>query len=88
VSDTRTDPRPPAPGDVRPPHPLDEHGRGLVLVDALADRWEVVDRVPPPGKTIRAEIDLPRWLSLVGRRAAGRAAEATTMAGPSRASTY
>ena len=60
VSDTRTDPRPPKPGDVRPPHPLDEHGRGLVLVDALADRWEVVDRDPAPGKTVRVEVDLRR----------------------------
>ncbi|NUP19904.1 MAG: ATP-binding protein [Streptomyces sp.] len=60
VSDTRTEPRPPKPGDVRPPHPLDEHGRGLVLVDALADRWEVVDREPAPGKTVRVEVDLWR----------------------------
>jgi hypothetical protein len=29
-----------------------------VLVDAFADRWEVVDR-DPPGKTVRAEVDLP-----------------------------
>jgi anti-sigma regulatory factor (Ser/Thr protein kinase) len=59
VTDTRTEPRPPAAGDVRTPRPLDEDGRGLLLVDALADRWEVVDREPPPGKTVRAEIDLP-----------------------------
>jgi anti-sigma regulatory factor (Ser/Thr protein kinase) len=59
VSDTRTEPRPPAPGDVRTPRALDEDGRGLLLVDALADRWEVVDREPPPGKTVRAEVDLP-----------------------------
>jgi anti-sigma regulatory factor (Ser/Thr protein kinase) len=64
VSDTRTEPRPPKPGDVHLPHVLGEHGRGLVLVDALADRWEVVDRVPPPGKTVRAEVDLPGWLAL------------------------
>jgi anti-sigma regulatory factor (Ser/Thr protein kinase) len=57
VTDTHSGPpRPPAPGDVRPPHPLDEHGRGLLLVDALADRWEVVDR-EPLAKTVRAEVD-------------------------------
>ncbi|MFI6204914.1 ATP-binding protein [Streptomyces sp. NPDC051041] len=57
VTDTRTELRPPVPGAVRPPRPLDEHGRGLPLVDALADRWAVVDR-EPPGKTVRAEVDL------------------------------
>ncbi|MGW0337326.1 ATP-binding protein [Streptomyces sp. NPDC003011] len=65
VTDTRTEPRPPDPGAVRTPRPLDEGGRGLLLVDALADRWEVVDREPPPGKTVRAEVDLPGWLRLV-----------------------
>ncbi|CAM5375959.1 hypothetical protein SALBM311S_01724 [Streptomyces alboniger] len=67
VTDTRPQPRPPAPADVRrrPPCPLAGAGRGLLLVDALADRWEVVDREPPPGKTVRAEVDLPGWLSLV-----------------------
>lgn len=62
VTDTRAESRPPAPGAVRPPHPLDEHGRGLVVVGALADRWEVLDR-EPPRKTVRAEIDVPGWLS-------------------------
>ncbi|MFJ2715491.1 hypothetical protein [Streptomyces sp. NPDC087437] len=45
------------------PSLLDEAGRGLFLVDTLADRWEVLDRVSPvlalPGKTVRAELDLP-----------------------------
>lgn len=50
-------PRPPAPGDVRPPHPLDGHGRGLLLVDALAGRWEAVDREPPV-RRVRAEADV------------------------------
>ncbi|MBB4896614.1 anti-sigma regulatory factor (Ser/Thr protein kinase) [Streptomyces griseostramineus] len=60
VTDTRSGPpRPPAPDDVRAPHPLDEHGRGLLLVDALADRWEVVDG-EPPAKTVRAEVDVDR----------------------------
>lgn len=66
VTDTRTGCRPPGPGDVRQPEALAEAGRGLVLVEALADRWEVLDR-EPPGKTVRAEIDLPGWLSLVRR---------------------
>ncbi|MFE9805222.1 ATP-binding protein [Streptomyces sp. NPDC005227] len=35
-----------------------ESGRGLVLVDALADRWGAVPG-PPPRKTVWAEIDLP-----------------------------
>lgn len=66
VTDTRSGPRPPGPGVVPPVRPLDEGGRGLVLVEAVADRWEVLDR-EPPGKTVRAEVDLPGWLSLVGR---------------------
>ncbi|CCK30314.1 regulatory protein [Streptomyces davaonensis JCM 4913] len=63
VSDTCVERRPPGPADVTPPHPLAEYGRGLVLVQELADRWEVVDR-EPPGKTVRAEVDVPKWLSL------------------------
>lgn len=59
VSDTRTECRPPAPGALTAPEPLAESGRGLLLVEALADRWWVLDRVPI-GKTIRAELDLPR----------------------------
>ncbi|MDQ1029553.1 hypothetical protein QF035_007135 [Streptomyces umbrinus] len=56
----------PAPPETRrrtSPAPLDEHGRGLVLVDALADRWEVLDR-QPPGTTVRAEVDVPYWSAL------------------------
>ncbi|WP_327730235.1 ATP-binding protein [Streptomyces sp. NBC_00487] len=64
VSDTRTECRPPHPEDLGCPAALDTSGRGLVLVDALADRWEVVDRVARGavllGKTIRAELDLAR----------------------------
>ncbi|MFE9726299.1 ATP-binding protein [Streptomyces sp. NPDC005794] len=36
----------------------EEHGRGLVLVDALTARWGVRDRVGP-GKTVWAEYALP-----------------------------
>ncbi|MFF2774701.1 ATP-binding protein [Streptomyces sp. NPDC058052] len=53
VSDTRGERRP-ASGV---PGPLDEGGRGLLLVGALASRWTVLDRVPV-GKTVRAELDL------------------------------
>ncbi|ULR50772.1 ATP-binding protein [Streptomyces deccanensis] len=66
ITDTRAERLPPGPGAVRQARPLAEEGRGLLLVAALADRWEVQDRAQP-GKTILAEIDLPRWLSLVKR---------------------
>lgn len=69
VTDTRAERHLPGPGAVRPPRPLDEGGRGLTLVEALADRWQVLDR-DPPGKTVLAEIDLPRWLSVVRRLSA------------------
>ncbi|MFB7546919.1 ATP-binding protein [Streptomyces sp. NPDC056154] len=59
VSDTRGELRPPAPGVPRPAMPpLAETGRGMLLVEALADRWDVLDRVPV-GKTVAAELDLP-----------------------------
>ncbi|MFI0722781.1 ATP-binding protein [Streptomyces sp. NPDC021224] len=58
VSDTRTERRPPGPGALTPPPELGESGRGLLLVEALADRWSVRDRVPV-GKTVRAELDIP-----------------------------
>ncbi|MCD9872594.1 ATP-binding protein [Streptomyces guryensis] len=58
VTDTRAErhPRTPPPSNL-----LEETGRGLLLVDELADRWEVLDREPPPGKTVRAEVDLREW---------------------------
>lgn len=61
VSDTRTERRPPGPGDLAPVGPLAESGRGLLLVEAVADRWAVLDRFPV-GKTVRAELDLPAGL--------------------------
>ncbi|RPF44986.1 anti-sigma regulatory factor (Ser/Thr protein kinase) [Streptomyces sp. Ag109_G2-6] len=59
VSDTRGERRPPHPRELPEPRPLADSGRGLFLVEALADRWEVLDRVPI-GKTVRAELDLTR----------------------------
>ncbi|ATW50519.1 ATP-binding protein [Streptomyces peucetius] len=60
VSDTRGERRPPNPGAPRPAMPpLAETGRGMLLVEALADRWEVLDRIPV-GKTVVAELELPR----------------------------
>lgn len=58
VTDTRVDARPPGAGDVEPAEPLAESGRGLMLVEAMTDRWSVLDR-PLVGKTVRAELDLP-----------------------------
>ncbi|MFB7917377.1 ATP-binding protein [Streptomyces sp. NPDC056061] len=58
VSDTRGERRPPGPRELVAPPSGSAHGHGLVLVDALADRWAVLDR-QSPGKTVRAELDLP-----------------------------
>ncbi|MFJ6694740.1 ATP-binding protein [Streptomyces sp. NPDC091272] len=57
VSDARGERRPPQPGALCEPGPDADAGRGLLLVEALADRWSVHDR-EPGGKTVRAEIDL------------------------------
>ncbi|MGV9402501.1 ATP-binding protein [Streptomyces sp. NPDC003667] len=54
VTDTRGD-RLPRVGDADPDG---ASGRGLVLVDALADRWGVMPGLPPR-KTVWAEIALP-----------------------------
>ncbi|MFF0017676.1 ATP-binding protein [Streptomyces sp. NPDC005374] len=53
VTDTRGDRLPRA----ELPAPDAESGRGLVLVDALADRWGVAPG-PRPRKTVWAELDL------------------------------
>lgn len=58
VSDARGERRPPGPGAIPAPEDGADSGRGLLIVEALADRWEVLDR--DPGKTVRAELDLPR----------------------------
>lgn len=57
VSDTRGERRPPSAETLTAPPPEADRGRGLFLVEALADRWEVLDRLPV-GKTVRAELDL------------------------------
>ncbi|MET9923265.1 MULTISPECIES: ATP-binding protein [unclassified Streptomyces] len=60
VTDTRGDSVPPGPGAVKAPEDdYAEHGRGLVIVEALADHWGVVPG-PVPRKTVWAEIDLVR----------------------------
>ncbi|MCG6495813.1 ATP-binding protein [Kitasatospora sp. A2-31] len=60
VSDCRGD-RYPAPGAL--PTADSQSGRGLMLIDALADRWGAVPR-PPGGKTVWAEIELPAVTSV------------------------
>ncbi|WP_420034444.1 ATP-binding protein [Streptomyces sp. cg28] len=52
VEVTDTDPRLP---EVQEPGRLAEHGRGLMLVEALTDRWGTVPS--PPGKTVWFECD-------------------------------
>ncbi|MFH9116219.1 ATP-binding protein [Streptomyces globisporus] len=52
VSDTKGERRPEIPSEPGPDH---ESGRGLLLVEALADRWGTEPR-PPSGKTVWAEI--------------------------------
>ncbi|MEU2078862.1 ATP-binding protein [Streptomyces sp. NPDC013489] len=59
VSDTRAERVPPRPGELAVPRPeLSDGGRGLLLVDALADRWGWCPRLGAPGKTVWAECAL------------------------------
>ncbi|MEU3425906.1 ATP-binding protein [Streptomyces gardneri] len=55
VTDTRGEDLP----QLQPPFPESDSGRGLLLVEALADRWGV-GLGPVPRKTVWAELDLPR----------------------------
>ncbi|WP_328954267.1 ATP-binding protein [Kitasatospora purpeofusca] len=57
VSDCRGDKRPVLP-DPRACSTDAQSGRGLTLVDALADRWGTLPR-EPNAKTVWAELDLP-----------------------------
>ncbi|MFE4665414.1 ATP-binding protein [Streptomyces sp. NPDC056716] len=59
VSDTRGDDLPRTQGHTVPDA---ESGRGLVIVEALADRWGVTSG-PPPRKTVWAEIRVRRTAS-------------------------
>ncbi|MER7969316.1 ATP-binding protein [Streptomyces sp. NPDC096080] len=54
VTDTRGDE---IPGSPQPPPWEAESGRGLLIVEALADRWGV-ETGPVPRKTVWAELDL------------------------------
>ncbi|MET9801531.1 ATP-binding protein [Streptomyces sp. NPDC006368] len=57
VTDTRGDRLPPGPGACAVPASDCESGRGLLIVEALADRWGVTSG-PAPRKTVWAELDL------------------------------
>ncbi|PCG84708.1 hypothetical protein CIB93_17855 [Streptomyces sp. WZ.A104] len=59
VTDTRGDRLPPGPGAVKAPEDDAENGRGLLIVEALADHWGVTPG-PVPRKTVWAEIGLVR----------------------------
>lgn len=63
VTDTRAE-RLPVPAA---PDPDGESGRGLLLVDALADDWGVTPRPAAPGKTVWAEVRLPEFTPPSGR---------------------
>lgn len=56
VSDTRAERVPPLSLDERPCDA--ESGRGMMLVDALADAWGTKPRVNAPGKTVWAAMSL------------------------------
>ncbi|MFF3732075.1 ATP-binding protein [Streptomyces sp. NPDC002476] len=62
VSDTRGERVPPRPGELPVPAPgsgLAGGGRGLLLVEGIADRWGWHPRPHAPGKTVWAECGLP-----------------------------
>ncbi|WP_443042602.1 ATP-binding protein [Streptomyces sp. NBC_00344] len=57
VSDARGEHLPPGPGTASAPGGDAEHGRGLLIVEAYADRWGVPPGCPPR-KAVWAELDL------------------------------
>ncbi|MFC9385243.1 ATP-binding protein [Streptomyces venezuelae] len=59
VSDTRAERVPPRPGQLPGPGPEPaDGGRGLLLVEGLAERWGWCPRPGAPGKTVWAECAL------------------------------
>ncbi|WP_223774887.1 ATP-binding protein [Streptomyces sp. 135] len=60
VTDARTDRHPPS--TAQRPLPEAESGRGLLLVEALSDRWGTTDG-PAPCKTVWAELTSPPPIS-------------------------
>lgn len=58
IGDTRGERMPVRPGP-RPEEGLADGGRGLLLVERLADRWGWYPRVGAPGKTVWAECAFP-----------------------------
>ncbi|MEU3098827.1 ATP-binding protein [Streptomyces sp. NPDC006967] len=59
VTDTRGERVPPRPGALQPEVPaVDETGRGLLLVTALATSWDWHPRPDGPGKTVWAEHEI------------------------------
>ncbi|MGQ4384671.1 ATP-binding protein [Streptomyces sp. SAS_270] len=73
VTDTRGDDLPRR----QPPSPDAVSGRGLLLVEALADRWGV-ELGPVPRKTVWAELDLPPAESLTAPKHSGPCSGATS----------
>ncbi|MGW5234612.1 ATP-binding protein [Streptomyces nodosus] len=57
LTDPRPSRRPPGPGLLRPPAPEEEHGRGLLLLEALADHWGTTYG-DPYTKTVWCEVAL------------------------------
>ncbi|MFE9168741.1 ATP-binding protein [Streptomyces kebangsaanensis] len=57
VTDPRPDRRPPGPGLLQPSSPEEESGRGLLLVEALADHWGTTCG-DPYTKTVWCEVTL------------------------------
>jgi anti-sigma regulatory factor (Ser/Thr protein kinase) len=59
---------------VKSPDPSDTSGRGLQIVQALADEWGVIPKPQAPGKTVWVTIALP-LTEMSARQAEGDAAE-------------
>jgi anti-sigma regulatory factor (Ser/Thr protein kinase) len=59
VTDTRDEKQPTIPHPTADVDTDAESGRGLRLVEALADKWGVTPRPTAPGKTVWAEFRMP-----------------------------